>query len=366
MIYHHFYSELYQAVARTLHKVLNADKITPECIAQAIQTSTDSEEILNTLNALIDDKDLDNEITYERERQHGSLITRTGQVPKTKPGTALDKYPDMPLTTLEYRFLKTIANDPRMQLFDFHFNIPQNIEPLYRPEDIRYFDRPDTADPWTDANYIKHFKTILSAIDEGDNLEISWLDRDQNPCYAICIPERIEYDMAEDKMRLWASTDTRLFLVNLCRIQHCEVSDSPMAIKLTASDENFLPDADYLDQQQLARENAKTLNDAANTDAAILTLLITDTAGALERTLALFSHYQKHDIQKLPSPGEATYRLELCFDALHDSNDILQKLLYSGPYVKALSPAPLVKDLKARLKRQRAFNLNPLYHVRKI
>ena len=51
---------------------------------------------------------------------------------------------------------------------------------------------------------------------------------------------------------------------------------------------------------------------------------------------------------------------------LHDSNDILQKLLYSGPYVKALSLAPLVNDLKARLKRQRAFNLNPLYHDRKI
>lgn len=358
MIYHQVYSELYRAVARVLLNVLTSKKRSAGVLDAALEASSRNKDIRMIVKQLFHGETLDSEQGAKRGRQEGFLLSRQGDAPVLRAvgsqrDVLLDKVPEQILTTLEWRWLKTIMCDPRIKLFDIDIEIPEGIEPLYNLEDICYFDRPMPSDPWTEQDYIDHFKVIYGALENGENLEIIWKDRRQNICRAVCRPDHIEYDMSEDKMRLWVTTDSRLFLVNLCRIQCCVVSDAPMCIDFGDLAEELLPSANYLNIQKQARENAKTKEDVSDT--AVLSIIITDIYGGLERTLSHFAHYQKRDFRRMAELGDNVYCLEICFDPRHDSYDIVQKILYSGRVVKVTSPDFIIDELKMRINRQRKF-----------
>ncbi|MBQ1925228.1 MAG: hypothetical protein II180_03805 [Proteobacteria bacterium] len=357
MIYHQVYSELYRAVARVLLNVLSSKKRCESTLNVALETSSQNKDIRKIVKQLFHGEDLDSEQGEKRVRQEGFLLSRQGDAPVLKAvgsqrDVLLDKVPEQILTTLEWRWLKTIMSDPRIKLFDIDIEIPEDIEPLYNPEDIYYFDCPESSDPWTEQAYIDRFKVINAALENVENLEIIWQDRRHNRCRAVCRPDHLEYDMSEDKMRLWASTDSRLFLVNLNRIQSCAVSDAPMCIDFGDLEEAQLPSADYLNIQKQARENAKTQEDVSDT--ALLCIIITDIDGGLERALSHFAHYQKRDFRRMAELGDNIYCLEICFDPRHDSYDIVQKVLYSGRAVKVTSPDFIIDEIRARIHRQQA------------
>ena len=68
--------------------------------------------------------------------------------------TPIVNKPTMPMTTLEKRWLKTILLDPRIALFQIPMGELKDVEPLFEPGDIVYFDRYLDGDRYDDPSYI--------------------------------------------------------------------------------------------------------------------------------------------------------------------------------------------------------------------
>ena len=68
------------------------------------------------------------------------------------------------LTALEKRWMKAVLADPRIQLFSPDETGLEDVEPLFTPDKIVYYDRYTDGDPYGDPSYIAHFRTILQAL----------------------------------------------------------------------------------------------------------------------------------------------------------------------------------------------------------
>ena len=91
--------------------------------------------------------------------------------------TPIKNKPCMPLTVLQKRWLKAISEDPRIALFDVPLTGLEDVEPLFLPEDFVFFDRYADGDPFEDAAYISHFRTILAALREKRRVLIEYRNR---------------------------------------------------------------------------------------------------------------------------------------------------------------------------------------------
>ena len=142
------FSEIYGAYYRAVGAILTeaaAGTLTPARMTELVREKAFAESVLTIPAAL----------------QSGAwpLLTPQG-------GTPLRHAPTMPLSLLEKRWLKTLLSDPRIALFAPPSDGLEGIEPLYRPQDLVYFDRCADGDPWDDAAYAARFQVILTALRE--------------------------------------------------------------------------------------------------------------------------------------------------------------------------------------------------------
>lgn len=107
--------------------------------------------------------------------------------------TPLAKAPRLPLTTLEKRWLKTVLSDPRAFLFAPEMAGLEEIEPLFDPKDIVYFDRYTDGDPFTDQDYRDRFRTIWKALKEKKLLHLEFLSSKGNTISGTYLPVKLEY-----------------------------------------------------------------------------------------------------------------------------------------------------------------------------
>jgi predicted DNA-binding transcriptional regulator YafY len=271
----------------------------------------------------------------------GDIIDSEGHVADLKAGD-LSEYP---MTHLERRWLKSISLDPIVQLFDIDWSELNDVDPLYYPDDIVYFDQQNTSDPWTDETYRQNFRMILDAWQLGKQLTISWYNRADVLDQAKCWPELIEYDQYEDKMRLMARTDDHIIAIVLGRIQSCAFCNSTVHYETKLHTDRHLPAEDHLEEMQEAREQ---LRKSMDVEMPVLSIQILDEKLALERTLALFGHYQKKDFC---CKTANQYILEIYLDPYDEIDDIIDNILYLGPYVELLGPQAMIEALKARFER---------------
>ena len=91
--------------------------------------------------------------------------------------TPIAHVPTMPLTELERRWMKSVTLDPRIRLF--YDSVPEfpDVEPLFRPEDIRVYDRYMDGDPYEDADYRRNFRMVLEAVKNRKTLQVETLNR---------------------------------------------------------------------------------------------------------------------------------------------------------------------------------------------
>ena len=136
---------------------------------------------------------------YELPQQEWQLIDEQYHTPITQK-------PTMPLTTLEKRWLKTILSDKRMVLFqestDMLAKALVDVEPLFLPEDVVYFDRYADGDDYEDPCYVQNFHTIMQAIRQRRKVEIHYKNRMNKENHGIYVPIIMEYSDKEDKFRL--------------------------------------------------------------------------------------------------------------------------------------------------------------------
>ena len=144
MLFSEIYGSYYQAVAKILSKAVEGT-LDGKTLRQIVRDTAFAESPLTIPNALT-----------------------SGQWPLLNPdySTPLYQEPSMPLTMLQKRWMKAILLDPRVQLFQPDTAGLEDIEPLFRPEWLVYFDRYTDGDDYENPDYIRFFRTILTALRE--------------------------------------------------------------------------------------------------------------------------------------------------------------------------------------------------------
>ncbi len=301
MIFSELYSVYYSTVSKILAKALDPD-ITEEALQQVVLDNAFSESVLAILPALKSGK---------------WQLLKDGLVP------VVTETPTMPLTLLEKRWLKSLADDPRQKLFDVTFPDLEDVAPLFTRADYRVYDQYNDGDPFEDQQYIAHFRLIRQAIRENRPVKVTMDNRHNQRVWMRFYPKGFEYSLKDDKIRILV-TNCRFRTVNLGRIQSCQ----------------------YYNGNGPWREQPKP-DHRKN-----LTLDIYDDRNALERVMLHFAHFEKQ-AERL---DEKRYRLHLKYYE-SDETEIVIRVLSFGPYVKVVEPESFVELIKKRLIAQKSCEL---------
>lgn len=308
MLFHEVYGSYYQAVSRILSRAVQGD-LSRKDISRIVEKYAFAESWSNLTRSLLNgdwpflDADLGTELLYA---------------------------PEMPLTTLQKRWLKAMLADPRIRLFLNPEDVTglEDVKPLFRQEDIYYFDRYADGDPYEDDTYIANFRLILKALQEDRWLEITqrtrWgtgLTRNVKPLY-------LEYSPRDDKFRLHSATTPEnswpgTIQINLERIQSCKVIPYSGACVLSPA------------QTQKAE------------------LILYDRRGVLDRFMRLNCWLKKITVPLEEEDGVMRYQVTLYYEKT-DEPELVIRLLSMGQDVQILSPDSLWQETLRRARKQAA------------
>ncbi len=228
--------------------------------------------------------------------------------------------PEMPLTTLQKRWLKAISLDPRIKLFDVKLPDFPEVEPLFRPEDICVFDKYSDGDNYDDETFIAHFRLVLDAIKNKYPLQFSLTNRNGGFSRLAAQPEYIEYSEKDDKFRVGISGFRYGDTVNIGRIIECTRAKGNVPKRTTPS----------------RKQPGKVV------------LEVTDERNALERVLLHFAHFAK-EAERIE---DDRYRITIDYDK-DDETEMVIRILSFGPMAKVVAPDYFKNLIKNRLTRQK-------------
>ena len=259
----------------------------------------------------------------------GSAL-ETGKWPLVKKdySTNIQNIPTMPLSILQKRWLKALCNDKRIRLFvsdevlERLKNQLQDVEPLFTENDYYLYDKYSDGDPYDDSEYIKNFRTVLEAIHQKKTISVEYTGRFGQQKRFICAPCKIEYSEKDDKFRIISKIKNRHSILNIARINSCELTENSNVDDLSEED---LPD------------NRRTS----------VTLEIYDERKAMERVMLAFAHFEKSAVQV----SDEVYRLTLNYDSF-DETELVVRVLSFGPMVKVLEPESFRNLIQERISKQ--------------
>ena len=259
----------------------------------------------------------------------GSAL-ETGKWPLIKKdySTNIQNIPTMPLSVLQKRWLKALCNDKRIRLFvsdevlECLKNQLQDVEALFNENDYYLYDKYSDGDPYDDFEYIKNFRTVLEAIHQKKTICVEYTGRFGQQKRFICAPYKIEYSEKDDKFRIISKVRNRHSILNIARINSCEVTENSKVDDISEED---LPD------------NRRTS----------VTLEIYDERKAMERVMLAFAHFEKSAVQI----SDAVYQLTLNYDSF-DETELVVRVLSFGPMVKVIEPQSFVKLIQERIESQ--------------
>lgn len=244
------------------------------------------------------------------------------QIIKADGTTPIRNVPDMPATILQRRWLKAISLDPRIRLFADEFDGLDDVEPLFRQDDVCVFDKYSDGDPYTDEAYIKNFRLILGAIKCDYPLSIDTENRKGSVIHIVIMPEYLEYSEKDDKFRLIGSGCRYGSVINLGRIIKCTPYNKPYK---PSTERKSTPKRHKVEFELINRRNA------------------------LERVLFHFAHFEKQ-AERL---DENRYRVVITYDK-DDETEIVIRILSFGPMIKVVAPNRFVDLIKERLLSQKS------------
>ena len=259
----------------------------------------------------------------------GSAL-ETGKWPLIKKdySTNIQNTPTMPLSILQKRLLKALCNDKRISLFVSYEvlvrlkNQLQDVESLFTENDYYLYDKYSDGDPYDDPDYIKNFRTVLEAIHQKKTISVEYTCRFGQQKRFICAPCKIEYSEKDDKFRIISKVRNRLSILNISRINSCELTENSKVDELSEEDLPY---------------NRRTS----------VTLEIYDERKAMERVMLAFAHFEKSAVQI----SDEVYRLTLNYDSF-DETELVVRVLSFGPMVKVIEPESFKKLIQERISKQ--------------
>ena len=306
MLFHEIYGSYYQTVSKILARAVEGD-LNRKDISQIVEKYAFAESWSSLTESLLNgnwpflDEDFGTELIYE---------------------------PQMPLTTLQKRWLKAMLEDPRIRLFLNPEEVAglEDVQPLFRQQDICFFDRYADGDPYEEDTYIANFHMILQAIREDRWLEITQHNRWGIEITRKVKPLYLEYSPRDDKFRLHSAGDTEhvwpgTIQINLGRIEHCRLADHEAEPVLVPPDPRQAE------------------------------LILCDRRGVLDRFMRLNCWLRKTTVPMEEENGVMRYRVTLYYDKT-DEPELLIRLLSMGPDIEVLSPDSLRQETIRRFRRQ--------------
>ena len=234
--------------------------------------------------------------------------------------TRIHHIPAHPGTLLQKRWLKTLLLDPRIRLFGLTDEGLEDVQPLFDPAKIVWYDRYSNGDHFEDEGYIERFRLLLEAVKTHRKTQVIFDSHHGKHNNRTVIPYRLEYSSTDDKFRLLCHSDKwRNRTLNLSRISF---------VRLWGT---FDPD-DY-PVPELTNES--------------VTLEITNERNALERAMLQFSYLAK----RTERIGEKTFRMTLHYRQ-EDETELLIKIISFGPLVKVVEPDSFAALIRERIERQ--------------
>lgn len=234
--------------------------------------------------------------------------------------STLNHTPVHPVTLLQKRWLKTLLSDPRIRLFNVSDKGLENVEPLFDPKRIIWYDRFSDGDSFEDPGYIERFRLLLEAVKNHRKVQVVFTSHRGKENVWTVIPYRLEYSATDDKFRLLCqSTKWNNRTLNLARISACRLM------------ETFDPEDHPVPVLG---------NDS-------VTLEILNERNALERAMLQFSYLAK----QTERIGENTYRMKLQYRR-EDETELLIKILSFGPMMKVTEPESFVELIRERIGMQ--------------
>lgn len=299
MLFNEIYSSYFNVVAKALEKAVQGN-LTEKDINDIVLEKAFGESVLSIPNAL--------------KEERWKLINSNMETP------LLDT-PAMPLTLLQKQWLKALLNDPRIKLFNLSDDGLDDVEPLYEQKTIEYFDRYSDGDNFENSEYIKNFQTILETLKQNKKLRMKYTGKQWKEKEFICSPVKLEYSSKDDKFRLKAIAYKKMFMLNLSKVQSCEMTE-------------FEINDDFKKYEEKKQS---------------LVILLNDERNALERVMLHFSHLEK----KTERLDDKHYRITLKYDK-DDETEILIRILSFGPMKKVVSPDSFIAQLKNRIDKQKS------------
>lgn len=304
MLFHEIYGCYYNAVAKILAVAVRGT-LTESQMQEIITRHAFSESFLTILPAL--------------KQEHWQLLDNTLHTP-------LKHTPALPLTTLEKRWLQSICLDPRIRLFHKEYEflqemLPNDVPPLFTPADYVLFDKYSDGDSFEDENYIKIFHTILTALRNHKKINIRYSGKKGIQRKFICSPCRLEYSEKDDKFRLLIDGCRFTDIINIGRIETCELLD----------------------------EEANIRNHISKKNSHYFLLELTDERNALERVMLHFAHFEKEAEQV----SNHRYQIKIRYNK-DDETELVIRVLSFGPLIKVTEPESFVNLIKERLLLQKS------------
>ena len=298
-IFHEFYGVYYKAVERLIN------------VAQTKAISvTDAEDIVR-------------QTAYAESPW---ILTRNIQRNQYSPvidgrfRTPLGHSVEMPMTTLEKRWIKAILSDERVKLFGIETTAFDDIEPLFGEDDIYYCGQYAGGDDYSSEEYISKFRTILMALRERYSLPIEYVSAHKHFYEGIVEPIELQYSIKENRFRLFAVFYEELRSFNLSRINACGIGSKICGGKPVPKFEQT-----YVE------------------------VSIANDRHTLERFLLTFSNYQR-STKKI---NEDLFKVRVTFPK-QDAKEVLVNILSFTPMAKIIAPAHMLELYQDKIERQRA------------
>lgn len=268
--------------------------------------------------------------------------------------------PQMPLTLLQRRWIKSLLSDKRVSLFFDDAALAEveetfsEVEPLWTEEQFYYYDRFENGDDFSSQEYRQSFRQIMDAIREKKVIRFDYTSTKGKYSRKTCLPLKIEYSPKNNRFRLIAlrCPIDRHHVIDRYRldgIKHVSTGrhsiEKSVAGNVSAQD-TVKTDAATLPIELLMRQRY---------DAEPVRLLIQNHRNALERTMLHFANYDK-DTRQL---NENTWECLIYYDSSIET-ELLIEILSFGPVVKVTGPDAFVEQIRERLKKQFRLSLNPV------
>ena len=248
--------------------------------------------------------------------------------------SALKNIPKPYFTHLEISWLKSLLNDPKMNLFfeddELYFlkSTFKEVEPLFDPYIFGSVQGTSNCD-FTDEAYISKFKKICRAMRHQKLLCITYKNRDDEIVCNTFALFKIEYQLNFDRFRLLALS------INNNKMKQLESIDLSCIMQL----EESTPAPSY--------EEVTSCVKASKAKEPIVFELSNERSG-FDRVFMFFSNYER--ITEFNDDNN-TCLVQLYYYPF-DEAEIIRTLISFGPIIKVLSPSKIRSLIKKEIDKQ--------------